>query len=435
MIRLVAFPTAALLAVLFPLPYVAAQEASEPTRVEEAVGRRKAEIKEALNRPGVTGGWFGASPWLAERGIRFEAAVTGFAQDPFAGSGGSTGDMGGKIDGLLNLNLQKLGLWEGLRLTAHPEYNFGDAANGFGGTVIPVNVAMQLPGVTSGNRYDTSSLFLTQRFNETFTLIVGKTNLADVAAFHPYSGGAGLSGFMNAGLAAAPNGAIPPYVYGVMLIAKTKRAVFNAGVYGGNSARGTFSFQDAFESGQLFSLGVSVPVKPLGLPGKQRLSVIFGDRDAASLQSLGDLIPPGGATRIQSLSTRRYVLGYDFRQALCTWDEESRSMGIWGRANLNDNELSAIAWSVAGGVGGDSPIRSREADRWGAGGFYYSFADFLRSPETVTIPLRDEYGLEIFYNAALTSWLRLTADLQVIRPGVPDQPTAVVGGLRVSLRF
>ena len=110
-------------------------------------------------------------------------------------------------------------------------------------------------------------------------------------------------------------------------------------------------------------------------------------------------------------------------------------MGIWGRANLNDNELSAIAWSVAGGVGGDSPIRSREADRWGAGGFYYSFADFLRSPETVTIPLRDEYGLEIFYNAALTSWLRLTADLQVIRPGVPDQPTAVVGGLRVSLRF
>jgi len=116
-------------------------------------------------------------------------------------------------------------LWEGLSLTAHPEYNFGDAMNGVGGTVLPVNVALQLPGVTSGTRYATSSLFLTQRFNDTFTLIVGKTNLADIAALHPYSGGAGLTGFMNTGIAAAPSGAVPPYVYGGVLLAKTKRAV------------------------------------------------------------------------------------------------------------------------------------------------------------------------------------------------------------------
>jgi carbohydrate-selective porin OprB len=58
--------------------------------------------------------------------------------------------------------------------------------------------------------------------------------------------------------------------------------------------------------------------------------------------------------------------------------------------------------------------------------------------------LRDEWGFEAFYNIALTPWMRLTPDLQVVAPaqkkrivsGVLDQEyigTATVLGLRLEL--
>jgi porin len=402
--------------------------------VDEALARRREEAMAVVEREGFTNDWWGGGSWLLERGIRFEAAASFFSQDAVAGDYEGRGEFGWKLDGLLRLDLHKLGLWEGLSLTAHPEYNFGDAANGFGATVLPVNVALHLPGVNSGTRYDTSSLFLTQRFNDTFTLILGKTNLADIAALHPYSGGAGLTGFMNTGIAAAPSGAVPPYVYGGVLLAKTKRAVFNFAIYGGDNAQGSFSPSGAFDDGYLLSVGVSVPVKPRGLPGKHMVSFMWGDRGAPDLDDSGDLLLPGGIAQIDSLDTDRYVLGYSFYQNLCQWSDD-RGWGMWGRANLSDNELTAIAWSVSGGVGGHSPFVERENDRWGLGLFYYSFADYLQDPDAVTTPLEDEYGMELFYNAALTPWMRLTADLQVIEPGVPSRDPVVLLGLRATVRF
>ena len=179
---------------------------------------------------------------------------------------------------------------------------------------------------------------------------------------------------------------------------------------------------------------MSVPVNPGGLPGKQSLSFIWGDREARALDDLGDLIPPGGIVRIGALDTHRSVLGYSFHQTLCQWSD-SRGCGIWGRANLSDNELTAIAWSVAGGIGGHSPMEDRENDRWGLGLFYYSFADYLQDPDFVTAPLEDEFGMEIFYNATLTPWMRFTGDLQIIDPGVPSKDPVVLLGLRATVRF
>ena len=49
--------------------------------------------------------------------------------------------------------------------------------------------------------------------------------------------------------------------------------------------------------------------------------------------------------------------------------------------------------------------------------------------------LRAEHQIELFYNLHITPWLRLTADLQIIRPNRPIADTAIVPGVRLKMIF
>jgi porin len=49
--------------------------------------------------------------------------------------------------------------------------------------------------------------------------------------------------------------------------------------------------------------------------------------------------------------------------------------------------------------------------------------------------LRDEVGVEAFYNVAITPWLQLSADVQWIIPGKTSSDNAWVLGTRLNTRF
>jgi porin len=76
------------------------------------------------------------------------------------------------------------------------------------------------------------------------------------------------------------------------------------------------------------------------------------------------------------------------------------------------------------GIGGKGVIPTRERDRYGFG-FYYidvnnpKLQGLFRSIKL----LRDEYGFEAFYNIAITPWLMLTPDIQVVRGAQKEQIT------------
>jgi porin len=94
------------------------------------------------------------------------------------------------------------------------------------------------------------------------------------------------------------------------------------------------------------------------------------------------------------------------------------------------------------GVGGKGIIPGRPLDRFGIGYYYID----VKSPK-FTGPLagdrsflRDEYGFEAFYNFAITPWMQLTPDIQVIRPAQKEiiatgkeVGTATVLGFRLQL--
>lgn len=61
--------------------------------------------------------------------------------------------------------------------------------------------------------------------------------------------------------------------------------------------------------------------------------------------------------------------------------------------------------------------------------------DIGEAPDDPSLFLVDEKGLEVFYEAALTGWLRFGADLQVVDPHDENKDIAVIAGLRVRLSF
>ncbi len=48
---------------------------------------------------------------------------------------------------------------------------------------------------------------------------------------------------------------------------------------------------------------------------------------------------------------------------------------------------------------------------------------------------RSEGGVEAIYNLAITPWLRLSGDLQVIDPWIPSASRAVFSALRLQTKF
>jgi porin len=78
--------------------------------------------------------------------------------------------------------------------------------------------------------------------------------------------------------------------------------------------------------------------------------------------------------------------------------------------------LSFMHFFYSLGIGGKGVIPSRHNDRYGFGFYYIDVKNpNLQGLFQNTKLLRDEYGFEAFYNIAVTPWLLLSPDIQVVR--------------------
>ena len=64
--------------------------------------------------PTLTGDWFGRGSALREEGVSSRGSVTHFLQGLAAGEGRREWELGGKLDGFVDVDASKLGLWNGL---------------------------------------------------------------------------------------------------------------------------------------------------------------------------------------------------------------------------------------------------------------------------------------------------------------------------------
>jgi porin len=390
-----------------------------------------------LERDTLTGDWGGARTWLKDRGITLKPRLTQFYQGLAAGDGDGQHEFeyGGKADLLLNADLGKLGFWDGLSLTTHYEYNFGNSINGYGGTLIPVNTALMFPGMRGPNSNDLSSFYFTQTFGESVSLKLGKINLVDLYASKPFQGGGGYDSFWNLTFAAPPSGTVPAYLLGALLSVKTQPATFGLWIYDPTSVVNKSVFDKPFHDGVTVRGSVEIPVTIAGRLGHQGFVLTYSTKNGTDIDSLGGIILPPESQRALGTKPNRFYFGYTFNQYLYQSKSNSKEgVGLFGQFGVSEGNPNPLHWSVFFGVGGTGLIPGRSLDNWGIGYYYDALANGLKDLPPPNPTLRDEQGAEIFYNFALTPWLTLGADLQAIAPSRASQ-AAVLPGLRTVFRF
>jgi porin len=392
------------------------------------------------SRPKLTGDWFGVRDNLAARGITFDLYGTQFYQGIASGGRDQEWEYGGKLDYLFNLDGEKVGLWQGLFVNLHAETRYGSSVNQIAGLISPSNVAMLFPK-SDETVTAITGLKITQALSENVAVFMGKINTLDEYPFRfsPLLGleRPGIGGFMNSSLVFNPIMArtVPYSAAGVGVAYLRDGQPLLALTVFDPQERATIGLEDLFERGVVLVPNIYVPVKLLGRPGLYNFGATYSNAQYRSTDPEAyEIIPNVGI--VGRLETGSWSLFANFYQAL--WVDpcdEKRTWGLFGQFGLSDGNPNAIRCIANGGFAGRSMIAGRTLDTFGIGFFYLGLSESFKALTAPLLPLQDEYGIELFYNLALTPWSRLTIDLQVAEPSARTLDTVVVPGLRLMLNF
>jgi porin len=412
-----------------------AEAAPSSTTVAEAAPATTAPSSGWLERDTMTGDWGGRRTSLKEEyGITIKPRFTQFFQGMPSGDGDHDPQYGSKLDVLLNADMNKLGLWKGLFMAVHAEYNSNNRILGNGGAISPVNTALFFPGIEGAETFDLSSVYLAQMFSKDVTLLAGKMNVIDLASIKPFMGGAGIDSFWNLVFVAPPSGAVPPYLVGAMLSVRTDAATYGLWVYDPNHCERVSCIENGFDQGVSIRPSVEFPVTIAGLSGHQGFAFVYSNQKGTDLESIKDTrIPrwPAGATT----KNDRYFFSYSFDQYLYQSKKDpQQGFGLFGQFGISDGNPNNLRSLAMIGLGGMGLVPGRSRDNWGIGYYYITPSDDLKDSLALGEILQDEQAVEIFYNFAVTPWFTVGPDVQFINPGL-EEKNSVFTGLRTVVRF
>lgn len=386
-------------------------------------------------RARLTGNWHGIRSCLAERGITFDADATQFYYGVASGGLQQEFRYGGHGDYVLNADFGKLGLQEGLFLKLRAEHRFGESLAEATGAFLPPNVSADLPVFDSYDLYLTNVLF-TQALSESFAVFAGKMDTFDGDA-NAFAHGRGKDQFSNMALVVNPLliRMVPYSSLGTgFVILREMHPLLTFTVLNPTDTTKTNGFDELCAEGVTLIAEMRVPTRFFELPGHQLVGGAWCSRTYVALGQDPRIVLPDVPIEPTDGSWGLY---WNFDQYLRAYaNDPLRGWGVFGRASIGDDRANPIAWFLSFGVGGNSPLRRREADTFGMGWYCVGTSGQIGSIlETVLGPIGDGQGVELFYNVAVTPWLNLTPDLQVIIPAREEVDTSLVIGVRAKAVF
>jgi porin len=227
-----------------------------------------------------------------------------------------------------------------------------------------------------------------------------------------------------------------------------KQAIISMMVFDSNGKANRSGFDTAFEGNNTYAIEGRIRTDFFGMTGHQLVGYTYSGKDFSSLdQSMRFIIENGGIKKEDD----SWSFFYNFDQYLYEPKKE-QGVGIFGRFGASDGDANPFHYFYSLGVSGKGVIPGRPLDEFGIGSYYIDvsnpkFTGILKDREI----LRDEYGVEVYYNFAITPWMKLTPDIQVIRPAqkeklkideehlllskTKDVDTATIVGLRLQIVF
>lgn len=390
-----------------------------------------------LERPKLTGDWFGTRSELAEEGVTLDVSNTQYYQGVTSGGLEQSFQYGGRNDYFLNLNGEKVGLWKGLFITLHGETRYGESANSLTGALMPVNLMSAFPN-PNGTVSALSDVKFTQFLSENMLVYAGKINTFD-GFKQPITGAGGLTGFMNTAMMFNPVYArtVPYSTLGAgFAYLENMEPVFAAAVFDTNNTPTVSGFDTFFDNGATIFAQANLPTQFFDLPGHQGVSGTYSSGTYPDISPTAYFDPSQGVVLVSTPQTGSWCLAYNFDQALyVSPDNPQRKWGVFGNLGIADNNPSPIGWFASTGLSGASPMASRSRDTFGIGYFFLGVSTDLKDLAPILLPLRDEHGVELYYNVQVTPWCQITPDLQVISPFRERADTSLLVGLRAKIDF
>jgi len=384
-------------------------------------------------RSTLSGDWGGLRNELAAKGVTLDMSLTQAAQGIVHG-GKDTGWQfsGGRGNITVNLDSQKLGLWPGGFLTLEaegnfiPEDNFLKSVNGKTGALMPVN-SNQLYPTPAGDNFNLPQLSFTQFLSPYAGLTIGKLDTTSGDA-NEFAHGKGDRQFMNLAFNINPVALLTtPYSTlgtGVIVLPTKdpKQAILSFLILSSTGLASTSGFDDLNANNLTFAAGGRMRTEFFGLTGHQSFAAQFSNKQFTSIDQSARFIFENGALEGKKGS---WNILYNFDQYLYEPKKGSgEGIGIFGRFGASDGNPNFMHYFYSLGVGGKGVIPTRENDRYGFGFYYIDVSNPKLEGLFRTIKLlRDEYGFEGFYNVAITPWLLLTPDIQVVRGAQKDKIT------------
>jgi len=407
-----------------------------------------------LTRSTLTGDWNGSRKKLAENGLHLDFRVVTTYQNLFDGGIKEHDGFVSTQDLVIQLDTGKAGLWPGGLLKLRVESRVGEAVDGIStGALSPVNNDALIPNDSNNINDETIGLtevVFTQFLSPQFGIVGGLLNTLDGDTNELVGNPRSDAHFLNSS-----------FLYSLVEATTSPTVTLGGGMIfiPNDSIIGSILAFDTEESATHnpfdTSKGTTVATEwnfkySLGeLPGAQTAGFLYAfDNEFTTYgndprSTIPELIRGNGLPQ-KSESWAFYHNAHQYLQ----WDD-GKGWGIFTRFGIADRETNPIDWTAAAGISGEGVFNIRPNDSFGLGYYHIEPTD---SPLFKFLDINEENGFEIWYNAEVTPWFHVTADLQIIdtaldNPGVgtippgsislalPESHTAWIFGLRTELNF
>jgi porin len=423
------------------------------------------------DRTQLTGDWGGLRTDLARHGFFFDLYTTSAYQDVVSG-GLKTGNASIENTQLsINVDTGRAGLWPGgiFHVTLDSRYGSSSPQNTFTvGSSVPQYTGLAFPGPFFVHDALPTEYFLLQSLTPKFAVILGKANVlthADQTLF----GNDYKYYFANLNFNKNPmalNFYNTSSLAAIGVWTPSQRVTISAGVYDPNSEANNLATK-AFDRVNIYGIAI-FSYKIAGLPGQYWAQYNWTNKPKIDLTSpFGQLspsqVPQGigfllGTPSSQPLPTNykktSWVTIGNFAQYLFVKDHPGavaeklgsgqplRGIGLFGRIGYAPEETNLITRDASVALFANGLSDRRPNDSFGLGIYHNGISQPLKNDfaRLAGATAKNEQGLEVFYDFAITPAIRLIPSYQHIwnpltAEVAKNERSADVFNLRLSLTW